>query len=214
MIVICGCSWGVGEWSESGAIAGAGIAQYFSFWSPVVNLARAGSTNLTQARMLEEFLTRYNPAPDDVCYWMVTEICRDVTKIGTSPVETVNATLHQFLTQANELGKRIRIELIGGVCDLNDVDIAQYPNLSIAVPSWSQLYDPQYPASRYDRIDYALAVQATTAQQKTEIEWLDNQGKQKMQALKTLPSFRASHPNTTAHLDLRNKLRPDWVSIH
>ena len=214
MIVICGCSWAVGEWSESGAIAGPGLAQYFSFWSAVTNLARPAASNQQQADSLEQFLTQYSPAADDVCYWIVTELCRDVTAIGYSPIETVNTTLSQFLSRANQLARQIPIRLIGGLCDLNDVDITPYPNLSIAVPSWSQLYNPLYPASMYDDIAYELAAQATTTQQKIEIEWLSKQGQQKTQAFKTLPHFRASHPDAAAHLGLRNLLRPDWSTIN
>lgn len=214
MIVICGCSWGVGEWSESGAISGPGIVQYFSFWDPLLSLAQPGSSNLKQAQRLEEFLSRYTPAADDVCYWITTEVSRDITDIGASPIKTFDTTLHQFLSQANQLGQRIRIELIGGLCDLNQVDITPYNNLSIAMPSWCSILEPGYPASIYDDIPYELAVQATTLQQKTELAWIIQQGQKKTKSFEKMNYFQANHPDSAAHIILRNYLKPEWATIN
>lgn len=215
MILICGCSWGVGEWADSGALSGPGLAQYFSFFEPTVNFSRPGASNTDQLHLLKEFLKHYRPQSNDVCYWIVTDTERCVTQLHGSPSQTLLHALDNFLEQANNLAKQysLNIQLIGGLCDLNSVDISRFPHLTIAVASWPQMLDPTYPTAIYTGLGNLTNLDIPVRDRK-DMLCLAEISEKKLHALDHLLEFQAAHPSRWAHIKLRNYLRPDWSTIY
>lgn len=215
MILLCGDSWGVGEWNENGGLVGPGIAQYMSFFSPTINFSRPAASNSQQLESIAKFLKHYTLQHDDVCYWIVTDPSRCVTQLNGGIIETIDRALDNFLTQANALAQNysLDIQLIGGLCDLDNVSMTRYPHLKIAVPSWARLINPAYPTSIYANVD-SLTVLASTHEHKRELISVMNYANQKHKAFDTMLGFRAAHPDSQAHIMLRNHLRPDWSTIH
>lgn len=215
MILLCGDSWGVGEWHESGSLCGAGIAQYMSFFSPTINFSKPAASNSQQLESIANFLKHYTLQQNDVCYWIVTDPSRCVTQLNGGIIETIDRALDNFLTQANALAQNysLDIQLIGGLCDLDNINISCYPHLKIAVPSWARLIDPAYPASIYTDVE-SLTALSSTIEHKRELNSIMSYAIQKHKAFDTMTHFRAEHPDSQAHIILRNCLRTDWSTIY
>ena len=156
MIIISGDSWGVGEWGSDPvngiAITGPGIAQYFGMHNKVVNLSEGGGTNGNAFLYLRTFLTKYKTSAHDIFYFIVTDPMRDtgcLDDLSQGIEQAARLQLDKFLKKLNNLANshKIQINLIGGCCDLDTVDIVSYDHLKIVVPSWGKLIDKTYPSS-------------------------------------------------------------------
>lgn len=234
MIIIMGDSWGMGEWgidprSKQASITGPGIGQYFSLHDKVINLSEGGSTNTAQTTWLMELLAKYTPDASDSFYWIVTDPLRCLTqqKILDSKFsnavtieQTVRAELDSFFDQINAIGilYKITFNLIGGRCDLNDVDLTPYTNLKIAVPSWGQLLDQTYATSIYCE-DYLGDLGTVLHKHRPDLlaEWtvISDTALAKRKSIDRLKlkGFINDeiHPNRYAHIELRNFLAPEYA---
>jgi hypothetical protein len=123
--------------------------------------------------------------------------------------------LDKFFSKANQLAKdnNIYIKLIGGVCDLNDVNISQYSNLEMCVASWGTLLDKSYATSLLWHMDQLATVVRTTRPDLLP-EWLElaDQVINKTDSMKKMSPehFVDWHPNRLAHRILRDHLYPEW----
>jgi hypothetical protein len=156
MIIISGDSWGVGEWGFDPVIGtlitGPGIAQYFGMHNKVVNLSEGGCGNTDSFLYLRRFLTKYKTSNCDIFYFIVTDPMRDgecLDDLSQGIEQAARLQLNKILKKLNQLANdhKIQINLIGGCCDLDTVDIVSYNHLKIVVPSWGQLLDETYPSS-------------------------------------------------------------------
>jgi len=233
-IVISGDSWGVGEWGtdpktkDPASLTGPGIGQLFSLHSKVINLSEGGCSNTQQVKYFKYLMRTFKPLPAHVFYWIVTDPLRCLANdnklsellINQPNLEmAIRAKLDSFLNVINlEAEKQnININLIGGVCDLDTVDISKWPRLTIKVPSWGKLLDNTYPSSvfngryiadvgklvkntRPDLLDEWYAI--TDLVLKKEESW--------KQLVKNNLSDDASHPNRYGHRILRDFLCPEY----
>lgn len=234
MIIILGDSWGMGEWgidprTKESALTGPGIGQYFALHDKVINLSEGGSTNTAQINWLLELLAKYKPDAADTFYWIVTDPLRCLKQSNTlntkfqnavSIDQTVRAELDLFFDQINAIGilNKITFNLIGGRCDLNDVDLTLYSNLTVAVPSWGQLLDTDYTTSIYCE-DYLGDLGTIIHKQRPDLldEWesISNIALAKRKSIDQLRSKGfindEIHPNRYAHIKLRNFLAPEYA---
>jgi hypothetical protein len=219
MIVILGDSWGVGEWGLYGQLTGPGLGQYFSLHGKVINLSEGGSNNFRQAAEFNKLLTKFTPDQDDTFYWIVSDPLRDIdpnsvtiTTIEQFARSQLDIFLHTINTTAAQYN--IVVNLIGGLCDLNTVDVDSYNNIKIAVPSWGQLLSEDYSTSIF--CDQCLAKWGTQLQKHLLDEWIDitDQALQKRKSVIGLESkklMQEDHPTRQAHILLRNFLCPEFA---
>jgi hypothetical protein len=154
-VIISGDSWGVGEWGSDSSgvvLTGPGIGQYFSLHCKVINLSEGGCGNYDSFLYLRTFLKKYKPDKYDIFYFIVTDPTRDpgcFDDLSQGIEQAVRLQLDSVLKKLNNLANshNIQINLIGGCCDLDTVDITSYNNLKIIVPSWGKLIDDTYPTS-------------------------------------------------------------------
>ena len=219
MIVILGDSWGVGEWSSDSQLTGPGLGQYFSLHSKVINLSEGGSNNFKQATEFDKLLTKFTPDAGDIFYWIVSDPLRDI-----DPDNTVISTIEQFARSQLDLflhtinttaaQHNIVVNLIGGLCDLNTVDVDHYDHVKIAVPSWGQLLSNDYSTSIF--CDHCLAEWGTQLQTHLLEEWINIsqealQKRKSIARLETKKLMQADHPTRQAHILLRNFLCPEFA---
>lgn len=221
MIIIIGDSWGVGEWGldkNEYCLIGPGIGQYLSLDHTVVNLSAGGASNTQAIDRLDLFLTRYTVDDGDTVYWIVSSPARgvDIKSIAQSELtidQAIRKLLNTSMDRAELLGKQhnITINLIGGLCDLNTVDISQYQYLQVAVPSWGQLIDNEYQQSvhSYD-IHWDLLGQELIDPIKKQ-EWLELTISCENKRKSMIKNFNTDqhHPDRYGHIKLRNHLYPD-----
>ena len=153
MILIFGDSWGVAEWHSNGTLSGPGIGNYFSLHSEVINLSCGAHGNCDQFKRFENLLTnKFQIDNDDTIYWIITDPLRTAQHdwkliIESSTIQhAVVYILDGFFNQVNQICEQYntRVNFIGGLCDLSDIDISSYRNLSMIVPSWCKLLDDNY----------------------------------------------------------------------
>jgi hypothetical protein len=227
LIVIVGDSWGVGEWDKNCCLSGPGFGQYLMLHDRVLNLSVGAASNGMALDRLEDLLAKFCPDDFDTFYWIVTspDRCRTLEYfLGTSDLGSeIEKCLEESFSRANMLAQKysIDINLIGGVCDLNQVNLDAHSNLKIAVESWGELLMPGYAKSRIDpfffrslgeSIDYL-----NIALKKTWVDYAD-QAELKYQSWETMRdryfSTDGTHPDRHAHLVLKNYLYPDWKWYH
>lgn len=222
MIILIGDSWGVGEWGLDGnefCLTGPGIGQYLSLHNTVVNLSVGSGSNTESINRLENFLRKYQVDINDTVYWIVTDPlrCQDtnlihLTESFQSKVENL---LMLALLRANKLAEKcsVTINLIGGLCDLDLIDLSNYNNLKNCVPSWGKLIDPEYQASIFcnSKRLQDLAKTADTSERKQEFLSIAKlvQLKEKSKIF-TQNHF---HPSRHGHRILRDHLYPEWKHI-
>lgn len=234
MIIIMGDSWGMGEWGidprlNSNTITGPGIGQYFSLHDKVINLSEGGSTNTSQVQWILELLNKFKPDAGDTFYWIVTDPLRCLKQHNKLESRFENAKtidqavreeLNSFLDQINAIGiiQKIKFNLIGGRCDLNDVHVTPYENLNVVVPSWGQLLDSTYTTSIYCE-DYLSDLGIILHKQRPDLldEW-NSISEMALEKRKSIDSLRKNgfiddniHPNRYAHIKLRNFLAPEYA---
>ena len=131
---------------------------------------------------------------------------------------TATQLLNKCLQNANDLAKsfNIIIKLIGGLCDLNSVDITSYTNLEISVVSWGQLLDPNYSTSLITNNWVEIGQTVKKENPKLLEEWnlVAESISKKHQSWDNLKnqyfSTDGRHPDRFGHLALRNYLYPQW----
>lgn len=173
MIILSGDSWGLGGFSNKsigkGMLGGPGFINYVNLhhsgditsfnFGTTVNLSCGGLGNVFNLEALKKFLKKYSPDETDQFFFIVTDPMRCVTtedllqqvSSANSLKLIVETVIHKFLTNLNALATEynIKIQLIGGLCDLNEVNFSSYTNLIKRIPSWGQLIDIAYPVSIY-----------------------------------------------------------------
>lgn len=220
MIIIIGDSWGVGEWgldNNEYCLTGPGIGQYLSLHNTVVNLSAGASTNTESIDRLERFLEKYLFDSNDTVYWIVTDPlrCKKITSFDTTvSIESeIRNTLSLCLTRANNLAKKhfTTINLIGGLCDLETVNISLYKNLKISVASWGKLIDPNYHSSLYCGDHWESITQSINTRDKKQ-EFLDITKliELKEDSMRKIFIKDGNHPDRNGHRILRDYLYPEW----
>ena len=225
MIIISGDSWGVGEWGSGPsigvALTGPGIAQYFGLHNKVTNLSEGGCGNLDSFLYLRTFLRKYKADARDICYYIVTDPMRDpgcFDDLSQGIEQASRLQLDRILNKLNNLANthKIQINLIGGCCDLDTVDILSYPNLKIIVPSWGKLIDKTYPSSIFwgDGVRSLDTNKLTCAELKEEWSDLVDLILKKEAIFKKWIrqglSADGCHPNRLGHRILRDFLCPGY----
>ncbi len=218
MVIFTGGSWGIGHWTNN-ELTGPGVAQYFSFTDVTLNLCQSGDSNLDQLKKLKDLLHRFRVAQTDKVYWLVhnpivnepvEKICVDQSSLSLS----IEKVLHEQLSYANELAQQnnFYIELVGASCDLNSVDMSNYPHLYVKVPSWGQLLDSTYPASIFShQADHMQDLKQYIETHRPElVEEYNRIGGQafgkRRTMLKLNHMFSSFHPTSLAHKKLKDFL--------
>ena len=224
MKIIVGSSWGVGTFERGGKLSGPGIAQYLNLHDGVINLSIGAHSNYYLLRQLDKFLQRYTPNNDDTFFWIVNSplinderhgldgICNATT---TNLYDAILDKLYAQFDFANQLAKQfnITINLIGGLCDLDTVDIEKFSNLKIKVPSWGKLCDDSYAGCIFSFGGFdKLQIQVEKHNQNLLPEFFKLQAtaykkRRSMALLHTF--FEANHPTQAAHIKLRDFLYPE-----
>jgi len=221
MIVIIGDSWGVGEWGTEGdrgmALAGPGIAQLLNYNFDVVNLSKGGGSNLLGLTLLEKFLSRFCPDNRDEFYWIVTEPMRDIAitdLLNVTGIKTHTMTvLTDSFSKVNYLAKQcnIKINLIGGWCDIDPAWVDDFSNLKVVVSSWGSIVHKNYPGSIFGDMNLEkLGTELKTRNSSLMAEWLDivDQVNSKIETWKKF-GWKSHHPDRYAHRILRDRLYPE-----
>lgn len=229
MIVLTGDSWGVCEWSKNCIIEGPGLASYVNKCETSVNLSRGGSSNTQALDRLENFLSRYSPADDDIFIWVVSGPNRCITDIDSFLNSTTNLSnslynlLIASLTRANTIAKNknFKLKLVGGVCDLNDINPINFSNLEFSVPSWCTLLLPDYATSIFEQ-DFISDIGPLIKKKYPLLlnEWislanianLKSKGWRRMKY--TYFKTDGIHPDRAGHMVLLRTIFPDWVEYY
>lgn len=223
-----GCSWGVGEWGTNG-LSGPGIGQYFSLHSKVINLSEGGSSNTRQMNHFKDLLCKFTPGVDDTFYWIITDPVRCYIDSNTldrilsdhNSIETsIKSALDRVFQEMNQVATdhNIHINLIGGLCDLDTVDVSNYKKLTIVVPSWGKLLDSTYSSSLYcdDHMEkLGTIIRPFGSQVVNEWQQISDLALQKRDSMyrlfdNKLLSEDKYHPNRHAHKILRDFLAPEF----
>ena len=166
MKIILGDSWAAGgEWGKTNpddlmfTITAPPFANIIAMRDEVCNLAVGGASNRLMIERLDYFLDRYKvSARDDMIIFMVTDPTRSISdtdldnwvdNIQTTLTQSIETILHKDLQDLSQVASDhdIDIRLIGGMCDLDNVDVSQYPYLQKFVPSWMRIYTKDYTPS-------------------------------------------------------------------
>lgn len=229
MIVISGDSWAVGTWREiqdrQHEISGPGFAKYFEP-ARVVNLSIGGASNTQQLARFDQLSQMVPFCTHDEFYWVVTNPLRCITQqqelvepwirnIPGTVQQAFETLLNNFLNSLNNHAVYcgITFNMIGGLCDLDSVDTAQYSNLKIAVPSWTKLLSAGHASSMYIT-EHMGPISQLIHQHRRDLltEWLDivalaQDKDQLFQQLTKDQLFECYHPNATAHELLITRLQ-------
>jgi hypothetical protein len=224
MIVIIGDSWGVGTWGNEGneyCLAGPGFGQYLMLHDRVINLSVGAGSNTQALNRLEELLARYQVGNDDTFYWIVTDPKRgaDVEDV-VDPIMGLEEKLQYILFEsfncANNLAIKynIKIQLIGGICDLKPDWDNCYDHLKIVMPSWGQFINSNYAANIFWKVDWDQ-VGKLVRQRRSDLiqEWLyilELIDKKEYSMQKTFPNGDRLHPDKMAHRKLRDYFYPNY----
>ena len=221
MIIIIGDSWGVGEWDKNFNLSGPGFGQYLMLHDRVVNLSVGGGSNTQSLDRLSEFLSKFQADEYDTFYWIVTcpSRCiniRDHLALSESLEQVFLNSLFQSLARAQCMAQEhsIQINLIGGLCDLDNVNISEFYRLDAKVPSWgSLLYDkyassPMYPDNWPEigeiiKKSYPYHLQSWNTIADAIIE--------KNQSWRRIFHTDGFHPDREGHKKLHNHLYPGWA---
>jgi len=236
MIIISGASWGMGEWGtdpktkQSCSLTGPGIGDLCSLHEKVINLSEGGASNTQQLKYFKNLMKKFKPGPEDVFYFITIDPMRcfanenSIAKllIDQPNLETaIRTKLNSFLNALNVEAEKqnIDINLIGGNCDLDTVDISKWPRLTVKVPSWGKLLDDTYASSIF-RAQYMPDVGKLIKDTRLDLldEWyaISNLTIQKENSMQRLVRNNLSddgvHPNRYGHRILRDFLYPEYSS--
>jgi hypothetical protein len=234
MIIVAGDSWGVGSWSRSqhnqGArfLTGLNFATLASLHNDLgaVNLCSGGTTLQEALGRYERFLDRYTPDHSDTFYWILTNPLRNINlddiKTCITIDQAANDILSDNLQKANLLAykHKIKINLIGGLCDLDPNLVNGLDHLVCAVPSWCQLIDKECvksilgPDTNWEKIGEYIKKHRLDLLD----EWLSFSDVMliKNKFYKKHPTYFKygdSHPSTEANKLLKDYLYPEFTNI-
>lgn len=221
MIIIVGDSWGVGEWSKDWNLSGPGFGHYLMLHDQVCNLSLGAGSNTDSLDRLSQFFKKYKVDQHDTIYWIVTCPSRDIDikqcldKSG-SLKQTLLNSLFKSLDTAQKLATHydIQINLIGGLCDLNSIDISQYTNLNVCVPSWGRLLDQQYKIGAFYPTSWTDLGRLIKEHYPDHLEdWADiaDEVIAKNQSWSKIFHTDGSHPDRHGHKILHDHLYPEWA---
>jgi hypothetical protein len=153
LYIVTGDSWGVGEWNPACELSGPGFADLMRLHGQVTNLCFGGGSNEISLNNLENFLEKFTADSSDTIFWVVTCPSRSCTlehilNCESSYVELFSELLEISFQHASNLASRhnVEINLIGGLCDLDNLDI-RYNNLKVEIASISALLCKDYKPS-------------------------------------------------------------------
>lgn len=220
MIIIIGDSWGVGEWDRTG-LSGPGIGQYLMLHDQVINLSVGAASNSLCLDRLQYLLDRYSVDPYDSIYWIVTcptRCWRDFSCLIQTEIGLRNQVLlhmHSLFERADQLaGKHnAKINLIGGLCDIDELDVGRYANLQIVIGSWGRLIDESYETDLLAPADWhTLGIAIRTQRPDLFQEWMCMTDRilAKQACQRRLFSKDACHPDRFHHRMLHHHLWPEW----
>ena len=225
--IFTGASWSIGEFGEHNRLVGPSITQYVALHDCVVNLCKGALSNFDQINRLDTFLTRYKIQHDsDTVYWLVHNplACMPIEQIyqgQASLAASIEKIVIDQLSYANTVAKnyKIIINLIGASCDLSTINIDQFKNLNMLVPSWGKLIDESYPASifahqadEFTRLKNELEIHRPDLI--TEYERISGMAFRKRKFMLTQPDkFASFHPTSQSHRLLRDHLFPEYSHL-
>ena len=215
MIVITGASFALHEYDDDSSISGPGIGQYLSLNNEVFVIAKAAASNTLALNKLQDFLEMMNnDFSSDTFYWLVTDPTRCIEDnlkalVGSDPSSLLKETLNNSLERANDLAKKfnITINLVGAECDLPCVE---YSNLTVAVKSWGQLLENNWPVGLTYDIDSWKQKLPTSDKLVDILENINN----KYSVMNQSKWFKALHPTSKAHLKLAFELNEDFKEYY
>jgi hypothetical protein len=225
MKIITGDSWAVGEWNQDCRMSGPVFGQLLMLHDVVVNLSVGAASNHLALDRLEHFLDRYHIGQDDCVLWVLTYPSRDLdcdffVTAESTIMQRVLGHLDQLFTRSDEIARRngTQIQIIGGLCDLVDINMAQYSNLEVIVPSWGRLLDPGYNVHLM-KCDYWIEVGRNIINTRPDLfaEWenISNHFLAKQRSWDDMRNHFFStdghHPDRHAHRLLRDHLWPEWA---
>jgi hypothetical protein len=234
MIIVAGDSWGVGSWSFSrhnrGAysLTGTNFTALMSLHNDlgVVNLSGAGGTLQQAVSRYKIFLNRYTPDISDTFYWILTDPLRGIDlntiKTWTTIEQAANNILKDVLQKANVLAEehKIKINLIGGLCDLDTALINDFDNLVCAVPSWRRLLNKDCTTSMFYDSGHWQDIGKYIKEHRLDLmdEWLtlSNFVILKYKFFEKHPKYfntNDTHPTPAAHQVLRDYLYPEFKNV-
>jgi hypothetical protein len=224
--IFTGASWAVGEFGVNG-LSGPGIMQYTAMHDQVVNLCKGASSSYSQIIELNKFLTRFRIQPkDDSVYWLVHSPLVGVPlqpqHLGQQGLAaSIEKLLIDQLLHANAIAEKykITINLIGAACDLDSINIDQFKNLNMLVPSWGKLLDESYPSAIFSHQSDEFARLKIQLEKErpdliSEYERISGMAFRKRKFMLTRPDkFASFHPTSRSHRQLRDHLFPEWAHI-
>lgn len=220
MIIIIGDSWGVGEWDENCNLSGPGFGQYMMLHDTVVNFSLGAASNTQALDRLEDLLNRFSANHQDTFYWIVTcpARCSNIEAFLESTqgiLDTATYYLKMALDRAQKISSKnnILINLIGGLCDLDRIDVAHYPNLRLRVLSWGRLITKDYVTGLIDPVWWPeLGERIKRSRPDLLKEWVDlsDQIISRQRCWKQIFTTCGCHPDRHGHLILRDHLYPEW----
>ena len=221
MIIIIGDSWGVGEWDKNSNLGGPGFGQYLMLHDRVVNLSVGAGSNTQSLDRLSEFLDKFQSDDYDTFYWIVTcpSRCidiRDHLLLTKSLEQVLLDTLYQSMDHAQHIAQQhgIQINLIGGLCDLDDVDITEFDRLHAKVPSWGSLLHDKYATSPIYPVSWSDIGESIKNSYPHHLQsWhnIANKIIEKNQSWKKIFNTDGYHPDREGHKILHNHLYPEWA---
>jgi hypothetical protein len=220
MIIIIGDSWGVGEWDEQFNLGGPGFGQYLMLHDRVVNLSVGNGSNSQSLDRLSEFLGKFQADDYDTFYWIVTCPSRCINFIDHLPSTKVLEqvlfdTLYQSMVRAQQIAEQhdIQINLIGGLCDLDNVDITGYTRLNVKVPSWgSLLYDKYATCAMYpgNWPNIGEIIQKSYPHHLQSWNTIADKIIAKNRSWQEIFTTDGTHPTRKGHKILHDYLYPEW----
>lgn len=221
MIIIVGDSWGVGEWDTNCNLSGPGFGHYLMLHDQVCNLSLGAGSNTDSLNRLSQFLKKCQADAYDTIYWIVTCPSRDIDLSQclsgpTSLKQTLYDSLFKSLDTAQKIAAQydIKINLIGGLCDLNSIDVSRYTNLNVSVASWGQLLDQQYSIGAFYPESWTDTGRLIKAHYPDHLEdWADIADAiiAKNQSWDKIFKTDGCHPDRHGHKILHNHLYPEWA---
>ena len=153
--------------------------------------------------------------------WIVTCPSRDIDiKLHLADKISLKQVLYDSLFATMDLAEKlasehaVKINLIGGLCDLNNVDMSQYSYLNVSVPSWGRLLDHQYHAGAFYPGSWTEIGQDIKKYYHDHLEdWADiaDMVIAKNQSWNKIFNTDGSHPDRHGHKILHNHLYPEWA---
>jgi hypothetical protein len=221
MIIIIGDSWGVGEWDKDCNLGGPGFGQYLMLHDRVVNLSIGSGSNTQSLDRLSEFLAKFRADEYETFYWIVTcpSRCidiRDHLSLTKSLEQVLLDTLYQSMDRAQHIAQQhgIQINLIGGLCDLDNINITRFTRLNATVPSWGSLLTDKYITSSMHPVNWPEIGETIKKSYPHHLQsWhnIANAIIAKNWSWQQIFTTDGCHPDRKGHQILHDHLYPEWA---